>query len=88
MAIIVHSGTTIDPISGRSIYGKERMVYDYRKLNNNTHKDQYSLPGKWSSTEEVERLLQKLPEALTEIKSEPNKKYCKNLVRALQALPL
>lgn len=27
------------------IKGKRRMVFDYRALNDNTHKDQYSLPG-------------------------------------------
>ncbi|AVA17861.1 polyprotein [Birch leaf roll-associated virus] len=45
MAIIVQSGTSIDPKTGKEIRGKERMVLDYRSLNQNTHKDQYSLPG-------------------------------------------
>ena len=45
MAMMVNSGTTIDQKTGKVIHGKERMVYDYRKLNANTHKDQYSLPG-------------------------------------------
>ncbi|AIB53751.1 polyprotein [Pagoda yellow mosaic associated virus] len=45
LAILVKSGTSIDPLTGKEVKGKERMVYDYRQLNNNTHKDQYSLPG-------------------------------------------
>nr|GEU52446.1 TPA: orf y [Tanacetum cinerariifolium] len=45
MAMIVNSGTTIDPVTGREIKGKERMVYNYKSLNDNTYKDQYSLPG-------------------------------------------
>jgi ribonuclease HI len=45
MAIMVNSGTTIDPITKKEIKGKERMVFNYRTLNDNTHKDQYSLPG-------------------------------------------
>ncbi|KAJ4782008.1 polyprotein, partial [Rhynchospora pubera] len=45
MAIMVNSGTTIDPVTGKEIKGKERMVFNYRSLNDNTHKDQYSLPG-------------------------------------------
>ncbi|KAI4374074.1 hypothetical protein MLD38_012115 [Melastoma candidum] len=44
-AIIVRSGTTVDPITGKETKGKERMVFDYRRLNANTHKDQYALPG-------------------------------------------
>nr|AKA45798.1 polyprotein [Taro bacilliform CH virus] len=44
-AIIVNSGTTIDPITGKEVRGKERMVFNYKRLNDNTHKDQYSLPG-------------------------------------------
>ncbi|KAI4364824.1 hypothetical protein MLD38_020864 [Melastoma candidum] len=44
-AIIVRSGTTVDPKTGKETRGKERMVFDYRKLNANTHKDQYALPG-------------------------------------------
>nr|ARD08906.1 hypothetical protein [Alhagi bacilliform virus] len=45
LAVMVKSGTTIDPQTGKEVKGKEHMVYDYRQLNNNTHKDQYSLPG-------------------------------------------
>ncbi|GJR21845.1 Orf y [Tanacetum coccineum] len=45
MAMIVNSGTTIDPAIGREIKGKERMVFNYKSLNDNTYKDQYSLPG-------------------------------------------
>ncbi|ACV74337.1 putative polyprotein [Pelargonium vein banding virus] len=45
MAIMVQSGTTVDPATGKETRGKERMVYNYRSLNDNTHKDQYSLPG-------------------------------------------
>ncbi|KAJ1685823.1 hypothetical protein LUZ63_017213 [Rhynchospora breviuscula] len=45
MAIMVNSGTSIDPKTGAEIKGKERMVFNYRTLNDNTHKDQYSLPG-------------------------------------------
>ncbi|KAJ4779248.1 polyprotein [Rhynchospora pubera] len=45
MAMMVNSGTSIDPITGAEIKGKERMVFNYRTLNDNTHKDQYSLPG-------------------------------------------
>ncbi|CAD5192308.1 unnamed protein product, partial [Musa acuminata subsp. malaccensis] len=44
-AIIVNSGTTIDPITGTEKKGKERMVFNYRRLNDITEKDQYSLPG-------------------------------------------
>uniref|UniRef100_A0AAU7GJ24 RNA-directed DNA polymerase n=1 Tax=Nettle badnavirus 1 TaxID=3158948 RepID=A0AAU7GJ24_9VIRU len=44
-AFIVRSGTTIDPITGKETKGKERMVFNYKRLNDNTHKDQYSLPG-------------------------------------------
>ncbi|KAJ6290083.1 hypothetical protein OIU78_025907 [Salix suchowensis] len=39
-AIIVQSGTTIDPKTGKEVRGKKRMVFDYRALNDNTHKDQ------------------------------------------------
>ena len=35
----------MDPVTKKETKGKERMVYDYRILNENTHKDQYSLPG-------------------------------------------
>nr|GEW13192.1 ORFIII-like polyprotein [Tanacetum cinerariifolium] len=45
MAKIINSGTTIDPTTGREIKGKERMVFNYKSLNDNTYKDQYSLPG-------------------------------------------
>nr|GEY93109.1 TPA: orf y [Tanacetum cinerariifolium] len=45
MAMIVNSGTTIDPTTGREIKGKERMVFNYKSLNGNTYKDQYSLLG-------------------------------------------
>ncbi|GJW63048.1 Orf y [Tanacetum coccineum] len=45
MAMIVNSGTTIDPVTRREIKGKERMVFNYKSLNDNTYKDQYSLPG-------------------------------------------
>ncbi|BBL52464.1 hypothetical protein QKP79_gp3 [Aucuba ringspot virus] len=44
-AFIVKSGTTIDPETGKEKKGKERMVFNYKMLNDNTHKDQYSLPG-------------------------------------------
>uniref|UniRef100_A0A8F8XBN9 RNA-directed DNA polymerase n=1 Tax=Rubus yellow net virus TaxID=198310 RepID=A0A8F8XBN9_9VIRU len=44
-AFITHSGTSIDPITKKEVRGKERMVFDYRSLNDNTHKDQYTLPG-------------------------------------------
>lgn len=44
-AFIVKSGTSIDPLTGKEIKGKERMVYNYKMLNDNTYKDQYSLPG-------------------------------------------
>ncbi|KAJ3704990.1 hypothetical protein LUZ61_008695 [Rhynchospora tenuis] len=45
MAIMVNSGTTIDPKTSVETKGKERMVFNYRTLNDNTHKDQYSLLG-------------------------------------------
>ncbi|KAL9266264.1 Polyprotein P3-like protein [Drosera capensis] len=45
MVIMVNSGTTIDPLTGKEVKGKERMVFNYRTPNDNTHKDQYSLPG-------------------------------------------
>lgn len=35
----------IDQKTGKEIKGKERMVFNYTRLNDNTHKDQYSLPG-------------------------------------------
>ena len=43
--IIVNSGTTIDPTTGIEKKGKERMVFNYKRLNDITKKDQYSLPG-------------------------------------------
>ncbi|GJT19081.1 Orf y [Tanacetum coccineum] len=45
MAMIINLGTTIDPATGREIKGKERMVFNHKPLNDNTYKDQYSLPG-------------------------------------------
>nr|GEU50082.1 TPA: orf y [Tanacetum cinerariifolium] len=45
MAMIINSGTTINPTNGREIKGKERMVFNYKSLNDNTYKDQYSLLG-------------------------------------------
>ena len=45
MAIMVNSGSTVDPKTGKETKGKERMIFNYRTLNDNTHKDQYSLPG-------------------------------------------
>ncbi|KAJ3705006.1 hypothetical protein LUZ61_008711 [Rhynchospora tenuis] len=45
MAMMVNSGTSIDPKTGQEVKGKERMVFNYRTLNDNTLKDQYSLPG-------------------------------------------
>ncbi|GJU93127.1 hypothetical protein Tco_1317883, partial [Tanacetum coccineum] len=44
MAMIVNSGTTINLTTGREVKGKERMVFNYKSLNDNTYKDQYSLP--------------------------------------------
>nr|AYD60109.1 ORF3 protein [Dioscorea bacilliform RT virus]AYD60112.1 ORF3 protein [Dioscorea bacilliform RT virus] len=44
-AFIVYSGTTVDPSTGKEQKGKERMVFNYKRLNDNTEKDQYSLPG-------------------------------------------
>ncbi|GJT11370.1 Orf y [Tanacetum coccineum] len=38
-------GTTVDPVTGREVKGKERMVFNYKSLNDSTYKDQYSLPG-------------------------------------------
>nr|GFB00141.1 TPA: orf y [Tanacetum cinerariifolium] len=43
--MIVNSGTTIDLVTGKEVKGKERMVFNYKSLNDNTYKDQYSLPG-------------------------------------------
>lgn len=45
MAFIVKSGTSIDPKTGKEIKGKERMVFNYKSLNDNIYKDQYSLPN-------------------------------------------
>nr|GEW44778.1 ORFIII-like polyprotein [Tanacetum cinerariifolium] len=45
MAMIVNSRTIIDPVMGKEVKGKERMVFNYKSLNDNTYKDQYSLPG-------------------------------------------
>lgn len=44
-AMIVESGTEVDPITGKEKRGKERLVFNYKRLNDNTEKDQYSLPG-------------------------------------------
>lgn len=44
-AFIVNSGTTVDPKTGKEVKGKERMVFNFKRLNDNTEKDQYSLPG-------------------------------------------
>ncbi|QHF16180.1 polyprotein [Camellia lemon glow virus] len=44
-AFMVQSGTYVDPITKLEKKGKERMVCNYKRLNDNTHKDQYSLPG-------------------------------------------
>ncbi|GJW02343.1 Orf y [Tanacetum coccineum] len=45
MVMIINSGTTIDPVMRKEVKGKERMVFNYKSLNDNTYKDQYSLPG-------------------------------------------
>ncbi|AEC49877.1 polyprotein [Banana streak UI virus] len=44
-AFIVNSGTSIDPITMKEVKGKPRLVFNYKRLNDNTEKDQYSLPG-------------------------------------------
>nr|AHM92963.1 polyprotein [Banana streak CA virus] len=44
-AMIVESGTEVDPVTGKEKRGKERLVFNYKRLNDNTEKDQYSLPG-------------------------------------------
>lgn len=44
-AIMVESGTEVDPVTGQEKRGKERLVFNYKRLNDNTEKDQYSLPG-------------------------------------------
>ncbi|GJV59745.1 Orf y [Tanacetum coccineum] len=36
MAMIVNSGTTIDPATEREIKGKEMMIFNYKSLNDNT----------------------------------------------------
>lgn len=43
-AIMVNSGTSVDTKIGQETKGKSWMVFDYRMLNENTYKDQYSLP--------------------------------------------
>lgn len=45
MAMIVNSGMSVDPETGNEIKRKERMVFNYRTLNGNTYKDQYTLLG-------------------------------------------
>ncbi|GKB93572.1 hypothetical protein Tco_0979709 [Tanacetum coccineum] len=45
MAMMVNLGTSIDLVTGVEVKGKQRMVFNYRSLNDNTYKDQYSLPG-------------------------------------------
>nr|QCL07907.1 polyprotein [Sweet potato badnavirus B] len=44
-AFMVESGTSVDPKTGKEVRGKQRMVLNYKRLNDNTEKDQYSLPG-------------------------------------------
>ncbi|CAM0147943.1 unnamed protein product [Urochloa decumbens] len=44
-AFIVNSGTTVDPKTGKEVKRKPRLVFNYKRLNDNTEKDQYSLPG-------------------------------------------
>nr|QVG60622.1 ORFIII polyprotein [Banana streak MY virus]QVG60625.1 ORFIII polyprotein [Banana streak MY virus] len=44
-AMIVESGTEVDPKTGQEKRGKERLVFNFKRLNDNTEKDQYSLPG-------------------------------------------
>nr|QUQ60708.1 polyprotein [Cacao mild mosaic virus] len=44
-AFLVKSGTTVDTKTGKETKGKERMVFNYQRLNDNTEKDQYPLPG-------------------------------------------
>ncbi|GJX20682.1 Orf y [Tanacetum coccineum] len=39
MAMIVNSRITVDPATGAEVRGKERMVFNYRSLNDNTYKD-------------------------------------------------
>ncbi|GKE95804.1 hypothetical protein Tco_1580659, partial [Tanacetum coccineum] len=45
MAMIVNSRTKIDPVIGREVKRKERMVFNYKSLNENKYNDEYSLPG-------------------------------------------
>lgn len=42
-AFIVKSGTSVDPVTGKETKGKERLVFNYKSLNDNTWKDRYSL---------------------------------------------
>jgi hypothetical protein len=44
-AFIVESGTSIDPVTKKEVRGKPRLVFNYKRLNDNTWPDQYSLPG-------------------------------------------
>lgn len=44
-AIMVNTGTTVDPKMDRESKGKPRIAFDYRMLNENTCKDQYSWSG-------------------------------------------
>lgn len=44
VAVLVNFGTSIDPVTEKEVKGKQRMVFDYHALNDNMHKDQYSLP--------------------------------------------
>ncbi|ANN87818.1 polyprotein [Canna yellow mottle associated virus] len=44
-AMLVESGTEVDPKTGEEKRGKQRLVFNYKRLNDNTEKDQYSLPG-------------------------------------------
>ncbi|GJZ78470.1 Orf y [Tanacetum coccineum] len=41
MAMIINSGTTIDPVTGREVKRKERMVFNYKSLNDNTYKTRF-----------------------------------------------
>lgn len=45
MAFMVKSGTAADPTTEKETKGKERLVFNYKSLNDNTWKDQYSLPS-------------------------------------------
>nr|GEV83522.1 RNA-directed DNA polymerase [Tanacetum cinerariifolium] len=44
IVMMVKSGTTIDPVTRKEVKGKKRMVFNYKSLNDNTYKNQYSLP--------------------------------------------